>query len=67
LPLETLELVDQLLERWDSLENSHRAQIARALLKRVSPQAEDIDSLGSEQLRGRLKALLEPAPPAHVI
>ena len=67
LPLETLELVDQLLERWDSLESSHRSGIARALLKRVSADVEDIDNLGSEQLRSRLKALLEPAASAHVI
>ena len=39
LPLDALELVDQVLERWDSLESENRAKIARSLLARLDTQA----------------------------
>lgn len=67
LPLETLELVDQLLERWDSLEAGHRASIGRALLKRIASAREDIEGLSDDQVRVRLTAVLQPAPSADVI
>ena len=35
LSLDALELVDQVLERWDSLETGNRAQIARSLLAQI--------------------------------
>jgi uncharacterized RDD family membrane protein YckC len=60
LPLETLELVDQLLERWTSLEADHRAEIARKLLARVGAAAgpSEVAGLSDAELQGRLRALL---------
>jgi uncharacterized RDD family membrane protein YckC len=62
LPLETLELADQILERWDSLESDNRMQIARALLAQVLPPAEaaDLSIWSDNRLRAQLKALLYP-------
>ncbi len=62
LPLETLELVDQVLERWKSLEEPHRAEIARKLLARVGPAAasNDLAGLSDGELQRRLRALLGP-------
>jgi uncharacterized RDD family membrane protein YckC len=60
LSLDALELVDQVLERWDSLETGNRAQIARSLLTRLSPGVESagLAQLGDAKLRAMLQALL---------
>jgi len=60
LPLDTLELVDQILDRWGKLESTSRAQIARSLLARISPAADSevLARLGDGELRARLAALL---------
>jgi uncharacterized RDD family membrane protein YckC len=60
LPLDTLELVDQILERWDLLDSRNRAQIARSLLIRVTPAADAaaLATLGDLELKARLQALL---------
>ena len=55
LPLETLELVDQLLERWDSLQPANRSRIATSLLIRIQPElAADAASLSEDQLKQML-------------
>ena len=69
LSLEALELVDQVLERWDSLEASNRGQIARSLLVRLNPK-EDSGALAhmtDVALRGMLQAHLGStgATPSH--
>jgi uncharacterized RDD family membrane protein YckC len=60
LPLDALELVDQILERWPSLESPNRMQIARSLLARVEPgcDAVQLSNLGDAALHARLTALL---------
>jgi len=60
LPLDTLELLDQILERWASLESPNRMQIARSLLARVEPgcDAAQLSNLGDAALHARLTALL---------
>jgi len=60
LPLDALELVDQILERWPSLESPNRMQIARLLLARVEPgcDAAQLSNLGDAALHARLTALL---------
>jgi uncharacterized RDD family membrane protein YckC len=61
LPLDTLELVDQILERWASLESGSRAQIARTLLARIAPPANplaELSNMNDAELRARLQALL---------
>jgi len=60
LPLDTLELADQILERWPSLEMSSRAEIARSLLARTIPAAESaaLANLNDTELHARLEALL---------
>ncbi len=55
-----VELIQELLERWPSLEGQHRDSLARALLGRVGPAADaslsaDLDDF---QLRERLQRLL---------
>jgi hypothetical protein len=63
LSLEALELVDQVLERWDSLEAGNRDQIARSLLVRLNPK-EDSGALAQVTdvaLRGMLQAHLGSA------
>jgi hypothetical protein len=60
LSLEALELVDQVLERWDSLEAGNRGQIARSLLVRLNP-GEDSNALAQMSdinLRAMLQAHL---------
>ncbi len=60
LSLEALELVDQVLERWDSLEAGNRGQIARSLLVRLNP-GEDTNALAQMSdidLQAMLKAHL---------
>lgn len=60
LSLDALELVDQVLERWESLESANRAQIARALLSRLDPKesAANLAQLGDAKLRIMLQAHL---------
>jgi uncharacterized RDD family membrane protein YckC len=60
LSLDALELVDQVLERWESLESANRAQIARSLLARLDPQEEagDLAQLNDAALRDKLRAHL---------
>jgi uncharacterized RDD family membrane protein YckC len=60
LPLDTLELVDQILERWVSLESGNRVQIARALLARVTSSStpEELAALSDTELHARLQALI---------
>jgi len=67
LPLETLELIDQLLERWPSLESSNRRRIASALLARLEPGVDDalLSRLDDTQLHSRLQAQLT-GDAAHV-
>lgn len=57
LPLDALELVDQVLERWDSLQPANRSRIAASLLVRIQPGLETV-SLTEDQLRSRLKTYL---------
>jgi hypothetical protein len=70
LSLDALELLDQVLERWDSLEAVSRSQIARSLLVRLDP-TEDMGALGdvsNDELRSMLQAYLNPdaAAVSHV-
>jgi uncharacterized RDD family membrane protein YckC len=60
LPLDALELLDQVLERWPSLESRNRSQIACALLARLEPgsDAGHLSALSDAQLHARLAALL---------
>jgi uncharacterized RDD family membrane protein YckC len=60
LPLGALELVDQVLERWPSLESQNRMQIARSLLARLQPgtDAAHWAALDDAALNARLAALL---------
>ena len=60
LSLDALELLDQLLERWESLETANRAQIARSLLSRLDPRedAANLAQLSDAKLRDRLQAHL---------
>jgi uncharacterized RDD family membrane protein YckC len=69
LSLDALELVDQVLERWDSLESASRAQIARSLLRRLDPAANAaaLEPLADASLRAMLQAHLNSgAASAHV-
>jgi uncharacterized RDD family membrane protein YckC len=62
LSLEALELVDQVLERWDSLESQHRRRIAQSLLERLDPNA-NASRLGDssdDKLKDILKGYLHP-------
>ena len=60
LSLEALELIDQVLERWESLEAVNRAQVARSLLSRLNPQedAANLAQLSDAKLRAMLQAHL---------
>ena len=60
LSLDALELIDQVLERWDSLESANRAQVARSLLARIDPKedAAKLAQLSDAELRDRLQAHL---------
>jgi uncharacterized RDD family membrane protein YckC len=60
LPLDTLELLDQILERWESLDKNSRARIARSLLGRMNAanQPAVLASLNDAELHARLQALL---------
>jgi uncharacterized RDD family membrane protein YckC len=62
---DALELVDQLLERWPSLESPNRVHIARSLLARVEPgcDAAQLSTLSEAELHARLTALLAGGEP----
>jgi uncharacterized RDD family membrane protein YckC len=62
LSLDALELVDQVLERWDFLEAEHRARIAQSLLVRLDPKqdAYGLARLSDATLKGMLQAHLSP-------
>jgi uncharacterized RDD family membrane protein YckC len=69
LSLDALELVDQVLERWDSLESASRAQIARSLLRRLDPAADAaaLEALADASLHTMLQAHLNAdTAAAHV-
>jgi hypothetical protein len=64
-----LELIDQILERWESLESASRAQVARSLLSRLDPKEDvaNLAQLSDAKLRDMLQAHLGSAPAAdHV-
>jgi uncharacterized RDD family membrane protein YckC len=60
LPLEALELVDQVLERWQTLDPERRTGIAVALLKRLNPAADagQLDELSEGELHLKLQSLI---------
>jgi uncharacterized RDD family membrane protein YckC len=60
LSLEALELVDQVLERWESLETNNRGQIARSLLVRLNSQEDPnaLAQMSDVNLRAMLQAHL---------
>jgi uncharacterized RDD family membrane protein YckC len=60
LSLDALELVDQVLERWESLESANRAKIARSLLARLDTQvnAARLEDLGDAKLQDMLRSHL---------
>jgi uncharacterized RDD family membrane protein YckC len=60
LSLDALELIDQVLERWESLEVTNRAQIARSLLSRLDAKQDsaNLAQLGDAKLRELLQAQL---------
>jgi uncharacterized RDD family membrane protein YckC len=60
LPLDALELVDQILERWASLGAENRRQIACALLARLEPAADAtrVAAMTDTELQARLAGLL---------
>lgn len=68
LSLDALELIDQVLERWDSLEAANRAQIARSLLSRLDPtqNSANLAQLGDAKLRDLLQAQLGAEAATHV-
>jgi uncharacterized RDD family membrane protein YckC len=61
LPLESLELVDQILERWNELQSAKRTAIARSLLSRIDPATDptEITALSEAQLHRRLEEFLK--------
>jgi uncharacterized RDD family membrane protein YckC len=67
LSLDALELIDQVLERWESLEAANRAQVARSLLSRLDPKedAANLAQLSDAKLRDKLQAYLGPEPAAQ--
>jgi uncharacterized RDD family membrane protein YckC len=59
LPLDALELVDQVLERWDSLEPANRARIAASLLVRIQPElGSDAAVFTEDQVKSKLQSFL---------
>jgi uncharacterized RDD family membrane protein YckC len=66
LPLDTLELVDQILERWPALAAENRRSIAGSLLARLEPgsDAARFAALSEAELQARLRALLGAQGPA---
>ncbi len=65
LSLEALQLIHDLLERWPSLEDAGRRQLARALLAKLDPGFDPRrdDAANGPALKARLEALL--AGPGH--
>ncbi len=61
LPLDTLELVDQILERWPTLGSESKRRIAGSLLARLEPggDAAGFAALSEADLHARLAALLD--------
>ena len=59
---QALDLIQELLDRWPTLDEHKRTTIARSLLARVEPQlsAEELAKLGALDLRSRLVAKLSP-------
>lgn len=69
LSLDAVELLDQVLERWQHLDSDHRRRIAQSLLQRLDATATPprLADLSDEKLRDMLRACLLPAAPAmHV-
>jgi uncharacterized RDD family membrane protein YckC len=69
LHLDALELVDQVLERWNSLERESRCKIARSLLQRLDAAADPaaLGNLDDFELRAKLQSYLGPrSSPSHV-
>ncbi|HXA36759.1 MAG TPA: RDD family protein [Steroidobacteraceae bacterium] len=66
LPLDTLELVDQILERWPSLGSDNRRRIACSLLERIEPGSDAalLAASSEAELHARLLALLSTRGPA---
>lgn len=60
LPLETLRLIQDLLDRWRDLEETQRARLARALLTKLDPgyDSQRDAALSEGGLRARLEQLL---------
>jgi uncharacterized RDD family membrane protein YckC len=65
LPLDTLELVDQILERWPSLGSDNKRRIASSLLARIEPggDAARLAASSEAELHARLLALLSARGP----
>jgi uncharacterized RDD family membrane protein YckC len=64
LPIEVLELADQLVERWPSLQQANRMTIARSLLARVEAGSDraSLSTLSDAQLHERVRGLLDNKP-----
>jgi uncharacterized RDD family membrane protein YckC len=60
LPLEALRLIQDLLDRWQDLEEGQRSRLASGLLAKLDPgfDAQRDAALGADALRGRLERLL---------
>ena len=59
LPLETLQLIQDLLDRWPSLEDARRARLASTLLAKLDPGCGACQGEASDHaLKNRLEALL---------
>jgi hypothetical protein len=67
LTLESLELVDQILERWNELQSAKRTAIARSLLSRIDPakDPDEITALDEAQLHRRLEDFLMLGSSTH--
>ncbi|HEX3846655.1 MAG TPA: RDD family protein [Steroidobacteraceae bacterium] len=65
LPLEAFELVEQLIERWPTLEEQQRARIARTLLARIAPATDQaaLAAMAETELLRRLEALRDGRAP----
>jgi uncharacterized RDD family membrane protein YckC len=60
LPLETLRLIQDLLDRWHDLQEAQRVRLARALLAKLDPgyDSQSDAALSEDGLRARLEHLL---------
>jgi uncharacterized RDD family membrane protein YckC len=63
LPLQMVELIVDVLSRWQFLEQQKRDALARSILLRVEPNltAEIVDRLNDIELQRRLRVLLNPS------